>query len=53
MRPCDIYAIQWQFASDVATMLRTLRLSEVEQTIRGGVLSTTVVGLQIDREATT
>ena len=53
VRPGDIYAIQWQFASDVAPMLRTLRLSEAEHTIRNGVWSTTVVGLQIDREATT
>lgn len=52
LRPGAIYAIQWQFASDMAAMTRTLRLIEVEHTISRGRWQTTAVGLQIDREAT-
>lgn len=52
LRPGAVYAVQWQFSSDMAAMTRTLRLVEVEHTISEGKWQTTVVGLQIDREAT-
>lgn len=53
VKPGDIHAIQWQFASDMQQIDRTFFVMAVEHQIAGNVWATVITGQQAERESYT
>lgn len=52
LRPGAVYGLTWQFDSSQPAISRTLLIVETDHSVENGIWKTTVVGMQIDREAT-